>query len=497
MLCLTLNGATMQENYAALAQNEPYIQILELRIDTLDLNDQKQIEEATQFPSHTKIPVILTCRRKTDSGEFSQSERKRLSLLKQVSQGAFSYVDLEANVRKPDFEAQLRMQGKKIIRSFHLFDGLKDNLDVKISHIMAKGDIPKVAVQIDGVAALVELFRFADRFKGKGNIIIIGMGKYGIASRVLYKKLGSMLTFCAAKDPQGVGLVNAKTMSQLYRADQVTENTRVYGVIGDPVGKSISPAIQNLAIQAITEDAIYVPFNVDDITQFFVLASILNIQGFSVTVPHKVHVLPYLGKTSREVRRIGSCNTALRQEKTWYGSNTDYYGFLELIKSPLEAGKIKNALVLGAGGGARAIVWALRNHNVNITILNRTLEHAKALATETSSAFGPLSEVGNYSGKVDLIVQTSSMGMDCSQDSENDPAKDFCYTGSELVCDLVYRPQETAFLLHAKQAGCKLIYGLDMLLAQGKLQFKAFTGENYPQEITIESIKTIAQTCIF
>ncbi len=490
MLCLTLNGATMKENYTILAQNANYASLLELRIDTLNLDDATELEEATLFPSHTTLPVILTCRRQSDAGEFAQSERNRLSLLKKVSAGAFTYVDLEANVRKPDLEAALRTQGKKIIRSIHSFDSPKDNFDVKISHIIEKGDIPKIAVQINGIADLVKLFKLGEKFKGKGEIIIIGMGKYGIASRVLYKKLGSMLTFCAANDPKAVGLINIKTMKELYRADQVSDLTRIYGVIGDPVGKSISPAIQNLGFKAVKENAIYVPFNVDDVKQFFVLASILNIQGFSVTVPHKIHVLPYLGQTSREVRQLGSCNTVCKKNNLWQGSNTDYYGFLELIEKPLKAGKIKNALVLGAGGGARAIVWALRNHNVNITILNRTLENAKALAQEVSCSYGALSEVSKYSGKVDIVVQTTSMGMDCSQDTSNDPAKDFIYSGKELVCDLVYRPHETAFLIHAKQIGCKIIHGIDMLIAQGKFQFTTFTGLAYPKEITTEQITT-------
>lgn len=480
MLCLTLNGATMQENYTTVAQNATYASLLELRIDCLDLENPTELEEATLFPSRTSLPVILTCRRKTDSGNFPFSERKRLSLLKKVSAGAFTYVDLEANVRNPNLEAQLRAQGKQLIRSIHDFDGLKDNYAVKITHILAKGDLPKLAVQINTVAQLTELFQLGERFKGKGKVIIIGMGRYGIASRVLYKKLGSILTFCAAKDPKEVGLISIKTMKELYRADQVTDATRIYGVIGDPVGKSLSPAIQNSGFKAIDEDAIYVPFNVDSVKQFFVLSKLLNIQGFSVTVPHKLHVLPYLGKTSREVRQLGSCNTVCKKGDLYSGSNTDYYGFLALIKEPLEAGKINNALVLGSGGGARAIVWALRNHNVNITILNRTLEHAKTLAQEVSCNYGALSEVSNYSGKVDLIVQASSLGMDSSQEPENDPARDFSYTGKEIACDLVYRPQETAFLVHAKQAGCQLIHGLDLLFEQGKLQFTAFTGVPYP-----------------
>ena len=491
MLCLTLNGATMQENFAVLAQNEPYVQILELRIDTLNLDLKTELEAATTFPAHTKLPVILTCRRKTDAGQFTQSERKRLSLLKKVSAGNFAYVDLEANVRKSAFEQELKAQGKKIIKSIHSFDGLPDNLELKISHIIAKGDIPKVAVQINGIKDLVNLFKLAKRFDKVDEKIIIGMGRYGLASRVLYRKLGSMLTFCSAYDPQAVGLIGARTMKELYRADQVGPQTSVFGVIGDPVGKSISPAIHNLGFKALGQDAIYVPFNVDEVRAFFVLAELLNIKGFSVTVPHKIHVLPYLGKTSREVRRIGSCNTVSRQSNTWCGSNTDYYGFLSLIQDKLDNEKIKNALVLGAGGGARAIVWALRSHNVNVTILNRTVEHAKALATETSSNYGPLTDVSKYSGSIDLIIQTSSMGMDCSQEPENDPARDFEYSGNELVCDLVYRPHETAFLVHAQKGGCQIIHGIDMLIAQGKLQFKTFTGEDYPEEITATQITNV------
>ncbi len=480
MLCLTLNGSTMQENYTILAQNEPYVQMLELRIDTLNLDTKTELEAAKAFPSRTKLPVILTCRRKTDGGNFAQSERKRLWLLKKVAAGAFSYIDLEVDTRKPDFEQQLKYEGKKIIKSFHSFDGLPENLELKISHIIAKGDIPKVAIEIKGIKELIELFKLGKKFEKVDEKIIIGMGKYGLASRILYRKLGSMLTFCSSYDPQSLGLISAKTMKELYRADEVSSSTRVFGIIGDPVGKSQSPQIQNLGFKALNIDAVYVPFNVDDVRAFFVLADLLEVQGFSVTLPHKVHVLPYLGQTSREVRRIGSCNTVVRKASTWWGSNTDYYGFLSLIQKPLETGQLKNALVLGAGGAARAIVWALKSNNVNVTILNRTLEHAKTLAVETGSNYGPLSNVNNYSGKVDLVVQTSSMGMDCSPEPENDPAQTFTYTGSELVCDLVYRPHDTAFLKHAQKAGCKILHGIEVLLAQGKLQFKAFVEEDYP-----------------
>jgi len=306
------------------------------------------------------------------------------------------------------------------------------------------------------------------------------MGDYGVCTRILYKKCGSMLSFCS--DSQAApGHLGAQTMSELYRADKLDGNTHIFGIIGNPVYHTASPKIHNPGFEAIRYNAVYVPFLVDSVRAFFKLAEMLQIHGFSVTVPHKRSVQPYLGRITREVKQIGSCNTVVRIQNMWKGINTDYYGFLAPISEPLGKGEIKNALVVGAGGAARAVVWALHNHGVKVTILNRSLEHARTLASETMSSFDTLENAHLYNGGFELVVQTTSVGMGNNGNEESIPS--FSFSGREIAYDLVYNPRETRFLKRAMEAGCTIIGGSQMLMEQGKLQFEAFTGYHYPHWI--------------
>ncbi len=191
-------------------------------------------------------------------------------------------------------------------------------------------------------------------------------------------------------------------------------------------------------------------------------------------------MLPYLGKISREVKLIGSCNTVLRYNTLWKGVNTDFYGFLKPIQEELDGQRIRKAVVIGAGGAARAVVWALRNYYCKVVILNRTEATAQKLAQETGSSWGGLQEIDKITG-ADLIVQTTSAGMPPQE--EINPIETYCFDGHEIVYDLVYKPKRTRFLQKAEAAGCKLVYGMDMLVAQGILQFESFTGSTFPDDL--------------
>jgi 3-dehydroquinate dehydratase/shikimate dehydrogenase len=359
----------------------------------------------------------------------------------------------------------------------HDFEGVPADLFGRISKMAARGDIPKVAVTPQSMLDVITIFRIHDELREIKEKIIIGMGPWGVCTRILYKRCGSMLSFCSDNEA-APGQLSAQKMKELYRADAVTDQTHVYGVIGNPVLQTKSPEIHNPGFHAIHYNAIYVPFQVDSVRAFFKLAELLPIYGFSVTIPHKRNVLPYLGRITREVKQIGSCNTVVHIQNMWKGINTDYYGFLEPIMTWISDGSIKSALVIGAGGASRAVVWALRNHDVKVTIVNRTVEHAQALAMETMSAFDSVDHLGAYSGTVDLVVQTTSVGME--PHSQDDAAKGYLFSGKEIAFDLVYKPRETVFLRRAKEAGCRTVSGALMLFEQGKLQFEAFTGYHYP-----------------
>lgn len=476
MICLVLSGSTIEENISQYQRNRSSIEILELRIDLLDEESRSRV---SGFPSLVEVPVILTCRRKVDGGTYEGTERSRLALLDSCLDEGFAFVDIEEDVRRSSVEQRARELGVRVIRSLHDFNGMPTDIFHRIARIAAKGDVPKMAVTPHSVLDLITLFRVREELSLVKDKIVLGMGDFGFPSRVLYKRIGSMLTYCADK-PVAPGQITPKKMKELYRADKVDDRTHIYGVIGNPVLHSFSPQIQNPGFLGINFNAIYVPFPVDNVRSFFILAEKIRISGFSVTVPHKQAVLPYLGKITREVKQIGSCNTVVRAKNLWMGTNTDYYGFVEPLIAPIDGKRIQSALVVGAGGAARSVVWALRNHGCKVIIVNRNLDRAKQLAEETMTSYDSLEQASEYAF-VDLIVQTTSVGM--VPDVEGDPIPGFPFNNNQTVYELVYRPQYTTMLKRAKEAGCSLLFGVDMLVRQGKLQFESFTGYHYPKRL--------------
>ncbi len=484
MLCLTLTEKSMENNLLQYQKHNKLIDVVELRVDMLE--GEIPIDSITRFPYLCEKPVILTCRREKDGGNFRKGERTRYNLLRKLIKGDFAYIDLEEDLGKNELEESVREKGVSIIRSFHDHNSVPGDLFKRMHRIAQQGEIPKAAVTPKSFADVARIFEGRNELRDIKKKILLGMGNFGVPTRILYKLTGSFLSFCSAPgSSQGApGHLTPELMKNLYKADKVTSKTTIYGIIGNPVMHSASPAIHNPGFHKLGIDSVYVPFQVDSVRSFFSFSEKMGIKGFSVTVPHKQSVLPYLGISSNEVKQIGSCNTVIQTRKLWKGINTDYYGFLHPIQEDLETGSIKKALVIGAGGAARSVVWALRNYGCSVVIVNRTLDSAVKLAAETGSAVMESSGLMTLSyedslAKPDLIVQTTSVGME--PNAGKDPAEKYKFSGDEIVYDLVYKPRMTRILNRASQAGCRIVYGYEMLYAQGMLQFKTFTGREYPQ----------------
>ena len=480
MICLTLSGPTILDNLKALADNKDYVDICELRLDLLS---PSEVAKAADFPSMVDIPVILTLRRVSDGGKCTLQEKARRSLLiDTMKNGGFSYVDIEDDVKKSDVEEAAHSLGMKVIRSYHDFEGVPADIFSRVHSLASRGDVAKIAVTPHNTADVMTLFRINEELKDVPKIII-GMGEWGVATRILYKKMGSILTFGSNGKAVAPGMISARELKLLYRADQLNDNTGIYGIVGNPVMHSLSPQIHNPGFHKIHYNAVYVPFLSESIRSFLTLAEMLRMRGFSVTVPFKVDVVKYLGNITREVKQIGSCNTVVRVPNMWKGTNTDYYGFIHPIEKEIDDDRIKSALVIGAGGAAKAIVWALKMRNVKVMIVNRTKSKADELARLYGVGSDSLDNISQYEGKVDLVVQATNMGLHPYEDVN--PAEKFHFSGKEIAYDIVYKPKYTKFLLAAGKAGCSLKFGWDMLMEQGKLQFESFTGYHYPKDIEI------------
>ena len=480
MICLTLQSPTLGLALGEITANKDNIDIAELRLDLLK---PEEMRKASLFPSMTGLPVICTLRREQDGGQCALSEEEREEILLDALEGGFAYVDVESDIKDSRVAEKARERGIKVIRSLHDFQGLPEDIKGTFQALKAEGDVAKLAVTPHSVSDVLRLLKAADELQDMPKIVV-AMGEYGVPVRVLYRRFGSLLSFAAAGKAVAPGQLTASDMRKVYRADRLTRETRIFGIIGNPVLHSSSPLIHNPGFDALGIDAVYVPFPTDNVKEFFKLAEYLGIGGFSVTIPYKTAVMGFLDELSPEVAEIGSCNTVVRTEKGWKGSNSDYSGFIRPIQKDIDSGRVRSALVVGAGGASNAVVWALCHSGVKVTVLNRTVEKAADIARVNHCAYGPMSELKDYEGKVDLVVNTTSVGL--YPRTEGNPLEGFSFTGREIAYDIIYKPKMTRFLKEAEAAGCELRFGQVMLLEQGKAQFERFTGSLYPDYLQPE-----------
>jgi shikimate dehydrogenase len=275
--------------------------------------------------------------------------------------------------------------------------------------------------------------------------------------------------------------------------EEVRGTTRIYGLIGNPIGHTLSPVMFNAAFSEYGLDCIYVPFRVE---KKFLGKAIdgmraLDIAGLNVTIPYKVEVMKMLDEVDEEAQRIGAVNTIVNSSGVLKGFNTDGQGFLYALHRQSIDIAGKNILVLGAGGASRAIVSALAVHNANITILNRTFDKAKELARTVHRKPGTsikamelnLDNLGKCIVAADVLINSTNLGMTPETDVSAVPPSLLKLKPELTVVDIVYNPLETKLITDAENAGCKVVEGIHMLVGQGALSFEKWMGRKAPVEL--------------
>jgi len=484
-ICLSLTASTLEEDLRLLESRRGFVDLVELRADFLE---DAELARLPSFPKLSGLPVILAIRRKPDGGRWDGAEGKRREMLARALSGRYAYVDLEEDLEDPALSKAVERNGGRVIRSFHDVCGVPKDLAGRLRSLAHRtGEIPKLAVtpgSTKDLPALVEAYR---QLEGKEKILI-GMGEFGLFSRIMAAKLGNFLTYCSAAESEQAapGHLDPRELVQLYRFRKQNRETFVCGVIGNPIAHSRSPEFHNRAYETLGLNGVYVPFLVDDVPAFFHLARMLGLRGFSVTMPHKRAVLAHLEERDESLARIGACNTVVRRPSGgWYGTNTDVQGFLAPLRAraPRLMSRETRATVIGAGGGACSVVYALYSLGIRPLILNRTVEKARLLAEAFQCEWGGLDRDGiaRIQDHADLIVQATGAGM--KPNAGADPLPEYRFSGSEVVYDLVYEPLMTVFLKRAQGAGCRIVSGLAMLFSQGAAQFKHYTDLEVPPEL--------------
>jgi 3-dehydroquinate dehydratase/shikimate dehydrogenase len=307
----------------------------------------------------------------------------------------------------------------------------------------------------------------------------ICMGEQGVISRVLCVRAGAAFTFAAPNhgEPTAEGQIAAREMQETYRVDQLDAATRIYGVAANPVRHSLSPTLINTAMRRENVNAVYLPLLVESLDDLLACVRELPIHGLSVTMPFKEQILPFLDRTEQLTAATGSCNTVVRsQDGQLIGFNTDIQGILAPLEAQITLSGA-DALVIGAGGAARAAVYALKQRGANVYIVNRTPANAQKLAKQFEVNTVKRSELPKMQFAV--AINATPVGMGGSAES---PLSEKELKSVRCVLDLVYNPAETRLLQMARAQGIPAISGVEMFVHQGARQFEIWTGKPAPVE---------------
>ena len=277
---------------------------------------------------------------------------------------------------------------------------------------------------------------------------------------------------------------------------EISGKTRIYGVIGDPVDHTLSPAMHNAAFKELNLDFVYVAFRVrkDDLRHAIAGAKSLDVHGLNVTMPHKNTVMKYLDEIDLTARSIGAVNTILNDKGRLTGFNTDGFGALKALKENGITLDGKKLLLLGAGGAAKAIAFHAVQEVEELRILNRAVHKAKELAEVLRKEFDKKIKGDSLSPQLikkelndaDILVNATSVGMHPDVDrSLIDPRwlrPDLC------VMDIIYNPIETRLAKDAKSVGAKVVSGVEMLVYQGAASFEIWTDHAAPVKVMKKAI---------
>jgi shikimate dehydrogenase len=255
-------------------------------------------------------------------------------------------------------------------------------------------------------------------------------------------------------------------------------STSVYGILGNPVAHSMSPRMHNAAFKFLGIDAIYLPFEVEDLENAISGMKALGIKGASVTIPFKTEIFGLIEEIDETAERIGAVNTLVIDDGRIRGTNTDWIGAVRCLEAmlPMEGHRF---IVIGTGGAARGVIYGIANKGGEAVVVGRSEEKGQALAEEFDCAFVPFSEIESVHG--DCLVNTTPVGMHPEEDKT--PVSKHILGAYKAVADVIYNPLKTKLLREAEAAGCKVASGFEMFVFQGTEQFRIWTGQEPPVEL--------------
>jgi len=451
---------------------------VELRLDWLK-NDKERHAFLNWLRSRPigKTQLIATCRRRVGGGEFTGDAGAELFWLMKAKEAGCSWCDLEVETLRelPGKTVRGYAIPEKVLLSMH--DFRKTPKFPRGLAVPARGgaNAIKVAAMARSLSDSARTLRLARQSR---DVVAVAMGEIGLPARVLALREGSALAYAPVASATAPGQIPLRDLKHLYSAHELTRATRVFGVIGDPVGHSLSPLLHNTGYIAAKKDAVFLPFLVEDLKDFLKALPEFGVRGFAVTLPHKQKIFACLDDVEPLAEKIGAVNTVtVGTNGKLYGKNTDYLGVLHSLEKKLHL-RGSRVVIYGAGGSARAAAFAVKLAGAQVFICARRREAARALAKAVDGEAIQRSALRTQ--KFDALLNATPIGMH-PHEKVSPLAKS--ELNCSLVMDLIYRPMRTKLLSLAASRRIACVSGVEMFLAQGFAQWEHWMGSRAPESI--------------
>ncbi len=461
--------------------------LIELRLDFL-----AKAPDFKRLLDKRPCPMIATFRRQADGGRWTRPEEERLMLIRQAIVAGFDYVDLEVDI----IDKIPRFGKVKRIVSYHDIQGVPEKLELLYEQMCEEdADIIKMCVTAQQLADNLRVMALLK--KPPKPTVAFCMGDLGTCSRLLGLKMGMPFTYGAFNRERQIapGILAYQELQKIYRVESIKPDTKIYGVIGDPVGHSLSPLIHNAGFKKLGVNARYLPFRVPrgELAAFLKLFQDIPVEGYSVTIPHKEAAAKLAATKDASVTTTWAANTLVSTPTGFRAINTDAQAFLDSLRAHLPLGPdgkqvaldSRFVMILGAGGVARAVAHALNAEKVPLVIANRDPERGQKLAGEVGCKYIEWSARHNV--VCDTVVNCTSVGMHPNLDET--PLHHSYLKPGLMIYDTVYTPETTMLIREAKARGCHVHTGVDMFVRQAALQFELFTGQAAPLELMTRKVR--------
>ncbi|HSW72963.1 MAG TPA: shikimate dehydrogenase [Chlamydiales bacterium] len=434
----------------------PYADALEFRLDySLKL---------VELRSKVKQKKLFTLRKKEHGGVYQKSEEERLKELEHLASLKPDFLDIESDVPL-SFLKKIRDLYPEIqlIISHHDFEKTPDLFALLQEMEKPFYAIYKIACKANSASDLLRMLSFIRKTSKEKKIIGISMGEYGEPSRVLGKIMGNYFSYASIEKEQGVLYqLTIEELHKIYHFPDLNSSTQIFALLGDPIEQSVGPIFHNRIFHERKQNAVYVKCKAkqEEVGEFF-KASLF--QGFSITMPLKEAVIPFLDHIDLDAKKIGAVNTVVKKDGKYVGYNTDAPGALDALEEESFV-RGRKLIIIGTGGTTRAIAYEAKKRGSEVYIAGRSKEKAEAIAKEFSCHAVLLNQLPTY----DILINATPVGMK----EELLPIPESEIRPETIIMDTIYSPSFTPLLQAAQKKNCICVFGFSMFENQALLQQK-------------------------